>query len=74
MLGLDLAFHHEIRRAQPGAFEKQVEIGPLEHQFGHVVHLGVLEQVQRTDCREGVLSGQWFCVVVEVDDIGFPEA
>ncbi|MEE4165130.1 MAG: hypothetical protein V2I35_03960, partial [Desulfocapsaceae bacterium] len=22
MLGLDLAFHHEIRRAQPGAFEK----------------------------------------------------
>lgn len=73
-LPLNLAFHHKVRWSEPGALENQVKIGPLEHQFGHVVHLCILEQIQRTNSRKGVLSGQWFGVVVEVDDIGFPEA
>jgi hypothetical protein len=73
-LRLNLAFHHKVRWSEPRALEKQVKIGPLEHQFGHVVHLCILEQIQRTNSRKGVLSGQWFGVVVEVDDIGFPEA
>ncbi len=73
-LGFNLAFHHKIRRAQPGSLEKQVEVCPFEHQLGHVVHLCVLEQIQRADCRKWILSGQWFGVVVKIDDIGFPEA
>jgi hypothetical protein len=73
-LGFNLAFHHKVRWSEPRSLEKQVKIGPLEHQFGHVVHLCILEQIQGTNSRKGVLSGQWFGVVVEVDDIGFPEA
>ncbi len=74
VLRLNLAFHHKVRWSQPCPFEEQVKVGPLEHQFGHVVHLRIFEQIQRTDSRKGILSGQWFGVVVEVDDIGFPEA
>lgn len=74
VLRLNLAFHHKVRWPEPRSLEKQVKVGPLEHQFGHVVHLCILEQIQRTNSRKGVLSGQWFGVVVEIDDIGFPEA
>ena len=74
VLRLNFAFHHKVRWSEPRSLEKQVKVGPLEHQFGHVVHLCILEQIQRTNSRKGVLSGQWFGVVVEVDDIGFPEA
>ena len=73
-LFFNFTFHHKVWRPEPGALEKQVKIGPLEHQFGHMVHLCILEQIQRTNSRKGVLSGQWFGVVVEVDDVGFPEA
>lgn len=74
VLRLNLAFHHKVRWSQPCSLEEQVKVGPLEHQFGHVVHLRIFEQIQRTNSRKGILSGQWFGVVVEVDDIGFPEA
>ncbi len=67
-------FHHQIRRTKPGALEEQVEVGPFEHQFGHVVEFSVLEQTQRSDGRKRIFSGQWFLVVVEVDYVGFPEA
>ena len=39
-----------------------------------MVDLGFLQQAEGTDGREGVLPGKRFSVVVEVDDIGFPEA
>lgn len=74
LLRSDLTFHHKIWGSEPCSFEKQIKIGPLEHQFGHVVHLCVLEQVQRSDGWKGILSGQWFSVVVKVDYVGFPEA
>ena len=73
-LRLDLPFHHKVWRSEPRPLEKQVKIGPFEHQFGHVVHLGILEQIHRPNGRKGILSGQWFGVVVEVDYVGFPEA
>jgi hypothetical protein len=39
-----------------------------------VVHLGVLQQVEGTDGRKRIFAGERFGGVVEVDDIGFPEA
>ena len=39
-----------------------------------MVHFCILQQIQGTNSRKGILSGQWFGVIVEVDDIGFPEA
>ena len=73
-LRFDLTFHHKVWGSEPRSFEKQVKIGPFKHQFGHVVHLCIFEQIHRSDGRKGVLSGQWFGVVVEVDYVGFPEA
>ena len=67
-------FHHHVRRAKPDPFKQEVEVGPFEHQFGHVVEFGVFQQAERADGRKGVLAGERFGVVVEVDDIGFPEA
>ena len=66
--------HHQVRRTEPYPFEEKVEIGPFEHQLGHVVDLGVFQQAERSDGRKGILAGERFGVVVEVDDIGFPEA
>jgi hypothetical protein len=43
LLRFDLSFHHKIWRSKPCSFEKQVEIGPFKHQFGHMVHFGILE-------------------------------
>jgi hypothetical protein len=39
-----------------------------------VVELSVFEQTQRSDGRKWIFSCQWFLVVVEVDNVGFPEA
>lgn len=36
-------FHHKVRRPKPGPFEQQVEIGPFEHQLGHMVDFRFLE-------------------------------
>ncbi len=67
-------FHHQIGRSKPGSFEEQVEVCPFEHQFGHVVELGIFKQAHWSNCWKRILSGQWFLVVVEVDYVGFPEA
>ena len=69
-----LSFHHQVWRSEPCPFEEQVEVGPFEHQFGHVVEFRVLEQTHWSDCWKRILSGQWFLVVVKVNYIGFPEA
>ena len=39
-----------------------------------MVHFCIFEQIQWTNSGKGILSGQWFGVIVEVDYIGFPEA
>ena len=39
-----------------------------------MVHLGVLEQGHGAEGGEGVLPDDRLDVVVEVDDVGFPEA
>jgi hypothetical protein len=39
-----------------------------------MVDLGILQQTHGADRREGVLSDNRFDVVVEIDDVGFPEA
>ena len=72
--GAVFPLHHHVRRAKPDPFEQEVEVGPFEHQFGHVVEFGVFQQAEWADGRKGVLAGKRFGVVVEVDDIGFPEA
>jgi hypothetical protein len=69
-----LTFHHKVRRSKPGTFEQQVEVGPFEHQFGHMVDFRVFEKTHRSYGGERIFPGQWFLVVVEVDDVGFPEA
>jgi hypothetical protein len=68
------AFHHKIRRSKPGPFEEQVEISPFEHQFGHMVDFRLFEKTHRSYGGEWIFPGQWFLVVVKVDDVGFPEA
>ncbi len=70
----DFPFHHQVGRSKPCPLEEQVEVGPFEHQFCHVVEFRVFEQTHWSDGWKGVLSGQWFLVVVEVDYVGFPEA
>jgi hypothetical protein len=70
----DLPFHHKVRWSEPCTFQEQVEIGPFEHQFGHVVELGIFQQAHWSDGREWIFPGQWFLVVVEINDVGFPEA
>jgi len=52
----------------------EIEIGPLEYQFGHMIGLGLLEQTEGPDGGEGVFPGEGLGVVVEADDVGFPEA
>jgi hypothetical protein len=69
-----LTLHHHIGRTKPHPFQEKIEIGPLEHQFGHMVHLCLLKQVERSDCRKRIFAGQGLGIVVEVNDIGFPEA
>jgi hypothetical protein len=39
-----------------------------------MIDLGLLEQTEGPDGGEGVFPGKGLGVVVEVDDIGFPEA
>ena len=72
--GYYLSFKHHGWWAEPGSCQQQVEVGPFEHQLGHMVDLGVFQQAERTDGGEGILAGKRFSVVVEVDDVGFPEA
>ena len=73
-LRLDLTFHHKVWRSEPRSLEKQVKIGPFEHQFCHMVEFRVLEQTHWSDGWKRILSGQWFLVVVKVNYVGFPEA
>lgn len=74
--GLLNAFASHIKswRSKPGTLEQHVEVDPFEHQLGNVVHLCVLQQTERTYRRQRVVSGEWLSVVVEIDDVGFPEA
>ncbi len=69
-----LSFKHHGRWAKPGSCQQEIEVGPFEHQFSHMVHLGVLQQAERTNGGERIFTGERFSVVVEVDDVGFPEA
>jgi hypothetical protein len=62
------------RRAQPGSCQQQVVIGPFEQQFGQMVHFRILQQTHWADAGERVLSDYRFEVVVEVNNVGFPEA
>jgi hypothetical protein len=39
-----------------------------------MVHLGVLEQARGAEGGEGVFPDDRLDIVVEVDDVGFPEA
>jgi hypothetical protein len=62
------------RWAKPGPCQQQVIIGPFEQQFGKMVHLRILQQPHGANAGERVLSDYWFDVVVEVNNVGFPEA
>jgi hypothetical protein len=68
------SFHDEVWWAEPNALEDQIEIRPFEHQLGDVVHLGIFEQTERTHGRKWIFADKWFGVVIEIDDVGFPEA
>ena len=69
-----LSFHGESRRSEPSPFQEHIEVYPFEHELGDVVHLRVSQQAKRSYERQRICSGVWLSAVVEVDDIGFPEA
>ncbi|SHO46272.1 hypothetical protein SAMN02745220_01400 [Desulfopila aestuarii DSM 18488] len=66
--------HFKGWRSKPGALDEHVEVNPFEHELGDVVHLRVFQEAHRTDDRQRICSGVWLSGVVEVDDVGFPEA
>ncbi|WP_217907629.1 MULTISPECIES: hypothetical protein [Desulfosediminicola] len=68
------ASHVKSWRSEPGALEQHVEVNPFEHQLGNVVHLSVFQKTEWTYRWQRIVSGEWLSVVVEIDDVGFPEA
>ena len=68
------SFHLQIWRSKPGAGQQEVPVYPLEHQFGYMVHLRVFQQTHGANGREGIFADNRFGGVVEIDNVGFPEA
>src|SRR6188472_4552637 len=67
-LGSMLAGHRHQGRERDGTpGEQHVPVDPAEGELSEVVGAGLLQQVHRADDGEGVLAGQRFGVVVEVD-------
>ena len=69
-----LSCHHEIWGSKPGSLEQEVEVYPFKHELCHVVHFRILEQCHGTNCWEWIFPGVRLSVVIEIDDVGFPEA
>jgi len=66
--------HLKRWRSKPGALDEHVEVDPFEHELGDMVHLRVFQEAHRTYDRQRICSCVRLSGVVEVDDIGFPEA
>gem|GEM_PF-681719 len=64
----------ERRRTEPCPCQKQVVIGPFENEFGEMVDFRVLQQPHGADAGEGVLTDNRFDIVIEIYNVGFPEA
>ena len=60
--------------SEPCASEQQVVVRPFEKELGDMVNLCVLKKSHWSNRREGVLSDYWFYIVVEINNVGFPEA
>jgi hypothetical protein len=69
-----LAGQLHSRRAKPGPCQQQVIVGPFKQQLGKVIHLRILQEPHGADAGERVLSDYRFDVVVEINNVGFPEA
>ena len=62
------------RRTKPRPCQQQVVVGPFEQELGEMVHFRILQEAHRSYAGERVLSDHRFDIVVEVYNVGFPEA
>ena len=62
------------RRTKPRSCQKQVVVGPFKQQFGEMIHFRILQETHRSYAGERVLSDDRLDFVVEVYNVGFPEA
>ena len=62
------------RWTKPSPCQQQVIVGPFEQQLGKMVHLRILQEPHWANAGERVLSDNRFDLVVEINNVGFPEA
>ncbi len=61
-------------RSKPCTCQQQIKVCPFEQELGYMIDFRVLQQTHGADGWERIVTDYWLDVIVEVNNVGFPEA